>query len=449
MMDHLAQPLERLFAAAGAFVGGADARLLYVPVDDELFDGARDVAASLEWHPDNTRPLVLLRTAYAPRSAGWEERTAELRDAYERLANAFQEKAVNVPELPTPDDPSAAPVTTFGRTLVTAAQPFAPGEDTDTDGLLVVLAPESLDDAVRLLRELRDVVSAPPLLATQWILLHRLGGAEPVDAGAALGIPVEVHGCRVDRALQAREMDALVTRMRAAAQSGANLGPPGGARPRIVPPPHPADPIGEAPLEVAAAAPHPLFLDAVLATAQALRRGAAPDAFEPLRRACEACVATGRVREAVDLEVLLASIAAGVLTKKGELHPQVKAVFASAGARAEAAGLKAESAVAHLMFGCAAMAQQDGETAIRAFVTAATAAEEAKLPAVRFQSLRLAGDMAASAGLDERARAFWTDALETYRTMPEVEAEAFGLVDAARELEPKVAPGGEKARVTA
>src|SRR3954451_17865885 len=95
-MDHLAQPLEALQARAAAFGADDRARLLYVPADPDLAEAALRIAVSQEWHPDNTRPFLVLA------SSSWHARCHELRAEYARHATAYD--AITFPELPPPAD---------------------------------------------------------------------------------------------------------------------------------------------------------------------------------------------------------------------------------------------------------------------------------------------------------------------------------------------------------
>jgi hypothetical protein len=433
-MDHLALPLEDLHRTCGEFLVDSEAKVLYVPVDDELADGAKTLVTALEWHPENRRFVFVIEAGHAPKAEGWPERTDALRAAYERIVDAHQAEAIGLPELPAAE-PSEDPRLTFAKTLVSVAAPLGPDGDTEAEGVLVVLAPNSVEDVRAFARSWREMIAAPTLASVKWLWLHRLEADETpfVQVSDALGTTVVTRPCRIDRELQRREVDEMLARMRGAISSAAFLpGGATGARPRLAPPPHQSDPPSAAVALAATSAP--AFLDAILATAQALRRGDTEAALPALRSARDACLSDGRVPEAVELELLLATLAATVLRGKGQLHEQVKGLFANAARRVEAAGLHAQAANVWLMFGCAAMAQQDLEAAVSAFLQSAENAEHGKVPLVRFHALRFAGEMADSARLSAKARELWEAALQTVAALPEAEAEALDLIAAAAEL---------------
>jgi tetratricopeptide (TPR) repeat protein len=437
-MDHLAIQLEALHKACGAFLVDGDAKVLYVPVDDELADGAKALVTALEWHPENRRFVFVLEAGHGPKAEGWTERTEELRETYERIVEAHQAEAVGLPELPA-SEPAEDARLTFAKTLVSVAAPLGPEGDTEAQGLLVVIAPTTVENPRAFARAWREMMGAPTLASVKWIWLHRLevDDVPLAQVGELMGTAVVTRPCLVDRELQRREVDGMLARMRAAISAGAPLpGGATGARPRVAAPPHPSDP----PLATVSvdATPPTVFADAILATAQALRRGDTAEALPGLRTARDACLSGGRVSEAVELELLLATLAATVLRSKGQLHEQVKALFANAARRAEAAGLHAQAANVWLMFGCAAMAQQDLEAAVSSFLQSADRAEQAQVPLVRFHALRFAGEMADSARLSAKARELWEAALQTVASLPEAEAEAVGLTAAAAELKERL-----------
>jgi hypothetical protein len=442
-MDHLALPLENLHKACGEFITDGGSRVLYVPVDDELAAGAKALVTALEWHPENRRFVVLLDPGHGPKDEGWAERTATLRAAYEAIADAHQLEAVGLPELPAAEA-SVDLRLAFAKTLASVVTALAPDGETEAEGLLIVLAPDAVHDPRAFARAWREMVAAPTLAHVKWIWLHRLEGRESPCAqiSDAMGTEVVTRPCRIDRELQRREVDQMLDRMRGALSAAGPLpGGPTGARPRVPAPPHPSDP-PVVPVTMAAAA-SVAFADAVLATAQALRRGRVEDALPALRDARDACMSEGRVPEAVEVELLLATLGATLLRGKGQLHDQVKGLFASAARRAEAAGIQAQAANVWLMFGCAAMAQGDLEAAVGAFLQSAQRAEQARVPLVRFHALRLAGEMAESARLVAKTRELWEAALQTAAAVPDAEAEAVGLAPAAAELRERL--GGLKA----
>src|SRR4051812_35962298 len=122
-MDHLAQPLEELHARASQFVADPEARVLYVPVDDELFDGARDLLAALEWHPENRGPFFELGTPFGPKDPGWTARTSALETAYGEQVVGFDRAAITLPSV-GPPNPALDPIAAFAVYLAAIAGVF-------------------------------------------------------------------------------------------------------------------------------------------------------------------------------------------------------------------------------------------------------------------------------------------------------------------------------------
>jgi hypothetical protein len=229
----------------------------------------------------------------------------------------------------------------------------------------------------------------------------------------------------VDRAAQKAETDGLLAGMLASVATG---GLPGVARPKVAPPPHPADP-------PPAQAPGPDgvppgFLSGLLEGIQALRAGKPADALPCLRRARDACTAAGDAAGAVDVDVLLATVGAEVAARHGTPREPILAMLEASSRRAEEAGLLAQAAKSALVLGCLARLAKEGERAGRAFMRAAATAAQAEIPLLQFHALRLAGELALESNLRGKAQALWREALE----LAAAEGDATGLAASADDL---------------
>jgi len=427
-MDHLTKPLDELHARAGQFLLDPQATILYVPCEDSLFDGAHQLLASLEWHPENRHPFFELLVPYEPKSAGWSERVETLRQAYQLHVDAYDGEAVTLPELP-PVDQQITPLEAFGRQLGAVVRVFT-SDELGTRGALVMLAPEKVKGRERLAAEL--AILAPLLDRVRWIWLDRFAPGESVvpDAGHVVPKDAWVVPCAVDPAAQQQETDQMLAGMIAGL---GRAGGPSGARPPVAPPPHPSDPpSGQAdvsPPEQTA------MVHALLRAVQALRAGKTADALPLLREARDAALAGSRTAEGAEMEILLATL--GTLVAAGERLPSrpTFSVFESAAKRAEGAGLTGLAAKSLFLLGVSANLSKDLETAGSAFARAANLAKQAGAHVLQFHALRMAGELAVGAGLDKRAAALWGEALDVARSAAPAEMVATGLADGVRDVE--------------
>jgi tetratricopeptide (TPR) repeat protein len=427
-MDHLTQPLDELQTRAGQFLADREARVLWVVVDEELASPAGGLIEALEWHAENRRAVFELTAGFSVKAPGWGARTEALREAYARQVVAYDQRAIGLPALP-PIDQGPAPTHAFATTLAAIARAFS-SPDLETEGVMVVLAPGRTAERGALAQALGELAALPALAAVRWIWVESLAPDEPTPADLAprLGRGACLLPCRIDRAAQKRETDALLGSMLSAVKTG---GLPGVARPRMAPPPHPSDPPAGAPVP---GAPDAAYLGALLEGIQALRAGKPEDALACLRRARDACLAAGNTADAIDMDLLLGTIGAEVAARRSTPREPVLALLESATKRAEEAGLHAQAAKASLVLGCFARLGKDLERAGKAFMRAAGAAAKAKIPLLQFHALRMAGELALEAGLKPRAQTLWREALDVAAAIPEVEAEATGFRESADQV---------------
>jgi hypothetical protein len=129
---------------------------------------------------------------------------------------------------------------------------------------------------------------------------------------------------------------------------------------------------------------------------------------------------------------MLASVASEVASRKGTPRDPILTSLEGASRRAEEAGLLPQAAKTSLILGCLARLAKDGERAGRAFMRAAAAAAQARIPLLQFHALRLAGEVALEANLRSKTQTLWREALDLVAAVPA--AEAGGLAESAEEL---------------
>jgi hypothetical protein len=405
-MDYLAAPLEALRARAMEWLIREEVRLLRVPVDPELHEGARTILASLEWAPDNRRALFELTRGE------WGECRHELRELYDGQVVAFECASVQLPPLPE-SIPTTDPVVAFAADASRISEVFSE-PDLGTVGIIVVLVGDRTPDPGIL-------VGAPGLDRVRWIWL----GAPEDGADSPLAWTVR---CRIDPAAQKRETDSLLTGVIAAVAAGAP-GSPAGARPKMPPPPHPADPAG-----AGAVMPAP-YLHPMLLGIEALRASELERAQRCFRDARDAALSAGSAADAAEMEILAGAAGAQLALAKGAPIAPAASMLDAAAKRAEGAGLLALAAKAKLVEGTLAQAAGQIEAAARSLLAAAELAHRGGNSVLRFHALRLAGDLAAGAALNTRAADLWTEALNIVKELDPIEAQSSGLAAAAAEIE--------------
>jgi hypothetical protein len=123
----------------------------------------------------------------------------------------------------------------------------------------------------------------------------------------------------------------------------------------------------------------------------------------------------------------------------------VAPVFESAAARAEAAGAPATAAKARFFLGTAAASSGELPIAGQALLTAAEQARQAGNDILAFHALRLAGDLAAGAGLRARGAELWSEAVQVADGMGTASVEGAKLTATAEALRRSVARVGTRA----
>jgi hypothetical protein len=463
-MDHLNEPIDDLRQEAFHFASAEDVRLLYVRVDEVLRQPALETLAAMQWAPGCKRSVFVLDDRSNPEADRWIAWKRALATEYELLRQAHAKAAMTLPEIP-PVLGDETPEILFARQLKRVADTFA-RPDAPTKGVLVVLAlriqpgsasRKQVEAEVKTAAIIEALIlTTPSLKAVRWALLVP---ADPADASDAtkharladtLGDEAIAVDCVVDPEQQAEEMDDLLGAMAEAGDGpdGAETAGParlaasaGMAAPAVAPPPHPSDPPPEA-VGVKAGKDGPEVegplppLGPFLKGVEAMRAGDLNAAIKLQQEARERCLARNDIAGAVEMDLLLATYAVQALSAgKARLRPALE-VLKRAVARAEEAGLLMLGAKAALMLGLVARLDEDGRLAGGSFRRAADLATEVGGPAraLAIEALRLAAELAAGAGLEQRAVALWQEALDHAVAMPRAEAEATSAPECARAL---------------
>lgn len=358
----ITQPLERLGDAVQRFVRSDGLRLLCVEVDAAVREGAVMIAMAAEHLADNRSPLVPVRLPGCRDVDGaWEQATDMLRQTHEELREAGAPLAP-LAERPLRSQGSASLAAQLLQCLGTVRAP--------AQGLLYLWLPTPTAFEPAWLGRVGDMLGSPRLAAAKSIvLLPRDPGVTAWHGALAPEIAAGVmhHVCEVERAVAIAELAAEID-----AESRMGVGKagawPAAARPPARPwlrspapapageaPPAPAAPEVAAAAAIEAAVVEPAANDAPTASVDARlrlhlkravlaqRREDGPTAVSEQAAARDLCIAHDRMREAVDMELVLGAY----LVEFGQAALAIEA-FERAAARASTAELWRLAALAHL-----------------------------------------------------------------------------------------------------
>lgn len=435
-MESLAKPLRRLEDDAKWFVRATELRLLHVTVSGDLRAAALELLAGMEFIPRNRSPFVVLEDAWTLRDAGWARRSQRMVEAWEGRVRVTAESGLELGSLSGQRPASPDPLGAFGGWLNLVLGALRP----PLEGLVVVLAPAQVEDAVAFERELLELIRRPELSAARWIVVE-LSEAPLEETHAQLGPLALRCPCVRDEAAFAQDLTALMTSVDPELPGPARAG---AAWPRGVLPPsrpgdlHPTPEQQEAvDIELAAAGVNPSLAGPqglrlqqyVLAAAIHLKQGNGPMAIECQAHACRIAYEANAQREALVQHLVLAGykLAAG-------MEAEAWTDYTSASQRAEAWDCPLEHAQANLALALMeARFQRHPEAAVH-YAKAGESARRADATGLAIESWRLAGQMAALANLDERAAECFHRAIELAEESEPDVARSSSAPEAARQL---------------
>lgn len=293
------RPLERLADAVAAFVRDKAHRLLCVEVDLALREGALGIAMAAEYLADNRSPLLAIDLDGRDREPCWEVATDALRRSHEHA------RADGGPLAPLAERPlRASGAASFAAQLLQAIGTVrAPAQ-----GVLYLLAvaPHDEVDATWLARVGEILLDARLVGAKTVVVLRRAPSVAPWIATLDPAL-VAHHVAVIDEALAIRELEAEI-------EAEETLGPGrNGAWPTT--PPFPRRRGGAAasrggPAAQIALEPTTADVDfrlrlLVKRAALAHRRGDGPEAVARQAEARDLCADSGRIGDAVRMELLL------------------------------------------------------------------------------------------------------------------------------------------------
>jgi len=384
----LGRTFEALQDEAGRFALDRERRLLEVVTSPRLRRAVLDLVMAQEHRASNRSPFVLFEQPFATRKPGWLERAEHARQQHEHRREQMQEAGEQLEALPAPPRESD-PLTRFALQLSQLLQ----AHPVDTKGLVVVLAPSSVEAGPAWPDAVRRLLQAKGLQEVRWVVVE-LDESSLGDVLSSLGS----RGKRVDCVPDARDEQLLLKGLIASLASD-HEGPPG-ARPGVEPPPR-LDRPAPAPLDPELGRRRRVASE-VLSSMLALAARKPTQAVEHQRRARDLSAAPGPSAEAATMELVLGA----QLVAAGQPHLAEQS-YARAVETAEAAKLPEQAATGHLALGTTRWVQRNQHGALVAYAEGVVAAERGGATMLAIEGCRLTGQIAMSLGMDAQAIAFW------------------------------------------
>src|SRR4051812_27952695 len=211
-MESYAIPLRALAEQTGWFVRATEARVLHVLTTHDLREAALEVVMAQEFHADNRSPFVLLDAPHTAAAPGWAARAESLRAQHQARRTAMKTEGYALPPLPPLPKSAQEPVALFAAQVLQLALARCP----PLEGLVVVVAPQQVEQPVPWSEELLHVMETASLKDVRWVVVDSdQNTLAPVLK--RLGDRAQHVECRVDERAAQRE---LGQRIDAAAAAG-------------------------------------------------------------------------------------------------------------------------------------------------------------------------------------------------------------------------------------
>ncbi len=391
-MESVGQPLEALLAAMNRFVRAPELKLLHVEVAVRMRKACLEAVLAFERHPRNTSAFYSFEHEHTASAPGWAERAEHARGQHAHRASGMAEHGEQLPPLPgrpTSTDPSAR----FAATALQLEQHRPP----QSQGLVVVLAPTTLDAVERWKEALTPLLTDPALAAVRFICLETPPAptAGLAEALGERGLTIQVVPAPQQKD---RDVETLLTRM-------VPGGPLPGAAPSVAPPAHPS--ARPTPSPTPDARLRGLVARKLIDSALAMKQGRAAEAVQSTREARDLCARAGLHRDAINFELVLG----GQLLAAGSSR-QSEAAFERAVATATEQDKTSQAATGQFALGATKLGRRDSQGALVCYAEGTVAAERSHQPALAIEGGRLTGQLAAALGLPAQAIAFWTKSVK-------------------------------------
>jgi tetratricopeptide (TPR) repeat protein len=431
-VEAFSAPLRALADEAQRFVRRKHVRLLHVTTDAHLRDGAIEVLLGLEYHAENFAPFVRLDAPHTTADGGWRARQDALRDAHALRREAMEDLLAPLRDRMTHADPAVAFGLELGAVLAANRPPL--------DGLVVLLALGAVERPKDFERELATFVRSPALASVRWIVVE-LDRSSIEGTIAELGETARTASVRLDDKRARLELELQFRASTSAGPDAPGLAQVGAAWPRGAEPPkrNAPPPLDDAQKEAIAkklGVPKALFeapirkiRPAVIEAALAMRDGKPEVAVEKQREAVENARAAGLDREAMVMELVMATYAAHAgAPDRAEEH------YVSCADRS--VEKKWPDLAAQALFGAGALAivAKDRARAVKYYGRAGAIADEGEEHRFAIEAWRTAGHLLSELGDEMGAVKYYGHAMATAKKLPDKKAAATSAPLAGREL---------------
>lgn len=396
-MESLGTPIERLLEAMTGFVRTPATKLLHVEATPSMRKGCVEGVMAFERDPANTAPFYLFEQPHTSANPGWALRAEHARAQHAHRATLMEDHGESLEPLP-----AAAPSGSEGAAFAGALLQLVQGQPAGAHGLVVILAPTSVEGPEQWRAGVQPLVMDAALAAVRFVVLEAAPGPT-----APLAEQLRDRGDRVQVEPNGAAHDAEVESM---LENLVPAGPPPGASPSTSAPPHPAarpepEPTADAKLRGAVA-------QKLIDSALAMKQGRSAAAVQSTREARDLSAAAGLQRDAVNLELMLG----GQLLAAGS-PKQSEASFARAVETAGEQGKDAQVATGQFALGASKLTRKDKQGALVCYAEGTVAAERSGQPALAIEGGRLTGTLAAELGMQAQAIAFFTKAVKLAETI--------------------------------
>ena len=400
-----AAAIEALAERVRTFVRDRRLRLLHVVASTELRKGAVATVMAAEHAPENPSSFVAFDAPHGEDSPGWAARLQAARAQHEARAEGADPPIRPLPPPPPGDDLRVA----FAQQLWQLLECRPPG----SEGLVVVLAPRSVEAPKRWAEAVGLLVGGHRLRDVRWIVIDVEGSTvSPVVAG--LGARAVQHDARLPEGAASAGLADLIA---------GDLG----ARPKgVTPPPRPD--VVDGPLD-ADGQRRVAIGRKVLSAALAMGEGKPTEAVREQRDARDLCAAAGWETDALSMDLVLG----GQLMAAGQ-GKVAEETFGRVIETARKGGHFGTVATAWFGLGAARAARGERHTALVAWAEAGLAAEKSDNPMLAIEGTRLAGEAAAQLKMEPQAITFYSRAVKIAETAPPEQVAQSTAADAARGL---------------
>jgi tetratricopeptide (TPR) repeat protein len=434
-MESYAAPIRALAEEFKWFVRAKEVRCFHITTETDLRKAVVTMAAAQEMHPENRAPFFLLEDAFVSEDDGWSLRVDRVRAHHGERQKAFAKDKVVLADL------EARPET--GTTVGDFAQQLVQVLNTRVewnDGLVVILAPTQVSDAVTWSAAVEALVAAPALSAVRWMMID----LESPTLGPwveALGVAAMRTRCAVDAGAAQKEFGDMLDTMEAVPEGVSGPARMGAAWPKgVVPPSRVEYPVvtqaeleatlAQAGVAVPAAAKVGQTLGLkVLRASQAMRQRRDADAVRLQREARDLCLENGLIRDGVVMELILASFLVAM-----ERRDEALSMYTQSIARADERSFVDLSAQGHMAMASLYALARRRDDAYNSYYLAAQKAQEADLKILAIEGWRMAGQIRFEAHDHEGAAKLWRHALAVVEEAPLPEAKASSAAEVATSL---------------